>query len=542
MFMLKRGFQQPRILRTSYAGICNRMMMMTTTTTTTTTTRIGFETSPLMNIDTESSLLEKSIRLGCKTVFIRSGIGTNSDYIQNYELLSDLASTDEINIDDFLLGHSFSMNSDAKNGESSSMNDSVNKHDLGMFWVKEMNRIGKTLRKKSIDFITISLPDISYIIHEESKKEFIVQLKILCGFLNDNESNTRIGIDFSTDLLVNASNEDISNILSAIEYISDELNNSITRKDGGNSIDCFSIASNCFTQSQAKQIRKWVDERYSRQNEIHEFDSPLVIATSVLNTHYKRPALLVPPIKLKAINDTSSSIKEREDGNNINLIMKEAVEDFQRSMDRCMHLEKQYMEKLQADIGTDIVLTDLCWGHVLMQAQGRINSSEEWEYLLSSQIEPKLEKSLEALRSKNKSCSEWSTLYSGMSRYLFATLSHFHQVRKLEQCDDLVHALKNNTQNDDTLLMTLHLLDCELNLLNARQHVDRASQLSCYIGSLSSVVTKPDSIVVAGMEISDDMWNIVNKHIQQNMNEIDINSSLKSIINPIFEKYNSNVE
>ena len=79
---------------------------------------------PLLDIDQDATILEKSIRHGCKTVMVHSR-PLDEGHRQIYELLADLASTEEINIKDFQISHCISTLS---NTESTLKSQNVSVH------------------------------------------------------------------------------------------------------------------------------------------------------------------------------------------------------------------------------------------------------------------------------------------------------------------------------------------------------------------------------------------------------------------------------
>ena len=117
---------------------------------------IGYETSPLLDVDTDNALLEKSIRQGCCTVMVHSR-AADTGHNQTYELLSDLWATEEVNLDHFSITHC--LRATSATGGKSSLNAAGSPNSEAETiaqWRDELSNISVTLRHKQPDFVCLT--------------------------------------------------------------------------------------------------------------------------------------------------------------------------------------------------------------------------------------------------------------------------------------------------------------------------------------------------------------------------------------------------
>jgi len=260
----------------------------------------GFECSSYMNRDYDLTLLEKSIRYGCRTMVEKS---VAKDSSRTYELITDLAASEEYNIQDFFLVHVLKDRLQIK------------KNDMTID--QEISGIQKILRGKAIDVISLSIPSF-LLINTQSEKNDTSELVNVGNYFNDYFSQisylcskfTSLGVDLSTEWLDQASHEDIALLLNAIDnfntiHSNDEaiiVENSRVGAEGGSGkkialdpihgthrvltnnmkkIEYLSIATNALTFQSLNEIQSWAAEKGIQ-----------TIATEVLRTHSNRPGLL----------------------------------------------------------------------------------------------------------------------------------------------------------------------------------------------------------------------------------------------------------
>lgn len=121
--------------------------------------------------------------------------------------------------------------------------------------------------------------------------------------------DVKVGVDFNTEFLSNAKDEDISRAQALMVQASQNRR-----------IGCATIATNVVSFKPATKLIHW-----TRSLGIH------CIATEVLRAHSARPALVSP---LDGV-----AFQQR-------LEVSEAVEKFQRMMNACVKLEKHFIEKV----------------------------------------------------------------------------------------------------------------------------------------------------------------------------------------------------
>jgi hypothetical protein len=167
----------------------------------------GFECSSYINRDYDLTLLEKSIRYGCRTVVEKS---VAKDSSRTYELITDLAASEEYDIQDFFLTHV--------------LKDRLQKTKDTLTIDQEISGIQKILRGKAIDVISLSVPTFSFLAEKNAEKDTSDRLNV-DSYFNDYFSQisylcskfTSLGVDLSTEWLDQASHEDISLLLNAID-------------------------------------------------------------------------------------------------------------------------------------------------------------------------------------------------------------------------------------------------------------------------------------------------------------------------------------
>ena len=119
----------------------------------------------------------------------------------------------------------------------------------------------------------------------------------------------------------------------------------------------------------------------------------------------KRPGLLSLPV---------SFLTSGNESNYANLSTRDAVvqamEDLKVSMDRCFHMERQFLDKLydptEDEVGAEGLLQQLCVAHILLHIQNNLHSLEEWEYLRKTDIYPRFDAALDKIKTQSKATAE----------------------------------------------------------------------------------------------------------------------------------------
>jgi len=369
--------------------------------------RLGFESSPLADARLDCTLLEKSVRQGCRSILAR-GSGTDANTNSIFELLGDLALTEDIDLDSCLVGYCFSDGLGFREREQ-------NARSL-------METMGKG-KRSLLDYVTFPVQVESDGSIAGSVLEERASLQDALG----GPGVLKVGLDFPTAVLNGLSAASTAKLLDSLTVATSPP-------------QCLTVATNVLTASQSRGIIEW--SRGQRA-------SPplLVVSTEVLRVDSRRPALLapVPTLALSAAGRAKDS-------------MTEATNDFKHAVDRCMTLEKHFMTKLQPELpsSTLVPLTDLCWAHVLMQTQNSVQSPEEWHYLLTNQVMPKLNACTDKLKSTSKAAGDWATLYAGMARYMFTTFATV-QARRREVCLGEVQSALGFSPSFDVSASPMHL-------------------------------------------------------------------------------------
>jgi hypothetical protein len=315
------------------------------------------------------------------------------------ELLVDLRLTEEIDLDSCLVGYCFSPSSNDKNRPVGDREANAR---------KLMDSMGKE-KRSMLDYINIPVKlDESGAIAPSVLQERKLLQDALGGV-----KVVKVGLDLTTAVLSSVREEEFEQLQDSLERVK---------------VPCLTVATNVLTAEKSRRIIKRLRSRVE-----------IIVATEVLRTDFQRPSLLVP----FATDVLSPSHAKAQEG------IKAATADLKHAVDRCLTLEKHFIEKLKPEL-PDVVVTDLCWAHVLMQTQNTIQSPEEWHYFLERQVMPKLDACIEYLKRSNKPAADWATLYAGMARYMFSTFSLF-QARRRELC---LHEVLDVINSGNTFAVT----------------------------------------------------------------------------------------
>jgi hypothetical protein len=299
-----------------------------------------------------------------------------SSPLKVYELLVDLVNED-ININDFYLGHKLNAIK-----PSSANNDNTK-------WVDNVISINDILKptKRSIDYVSIPF------VHNNDN-----DINKCVSIINDINSGIEVGIDINTEYILK--NNNVVNILDN-SYNSNKLNG----------VKLLSVSTNFMTSTTANDIITWANTKGIK-----------TISTDVLNIFPQRPGILTAS---KQVILPNGQCDEQQ----------KAVDDLKKSMDTCMHAEKQFMSKLLSSSGLNP--TSICFAHILLQTQNKILYPEEWIYIVNNQINPTLSTSIDILKKANRECHEWSLIYLPMAKYMIQSFRRFLEVRKAHVLNDI---------------------------------------------------------------------------------------------------------
>jgi hypothetical protein len=218
-----------------------------------------------------------------------------------------------------------------------------------------------------------------------------------------------------------------------------------------------------------------------------------------------------------------------------------AVANFKMAMDRCMHMEKKFLQNIAPGV-EEVSPTDVCLAHVLTKTQESFRGPEEWEYILKNSVEPKLETALNVLRSKDKESSEFATLYSALSRHLFSVFLHLHQVRRLQMCSEVSEELRNIVQCDGGSSAHIYAL-LEATALNTapdgsvQAAEDNCTKLSHFAVRLSASLAKSDITLVGGTEIAVDKLGSI-AQLSPSIGEVQACEVFSRALSPVIGRFN----
>jgi hypothetical protein len=151
--------------------------------------------------------------------------------------------------------------------------DKSNKDVISM--KKEITDIQNVLRKKILDVISVPIPSTAFLnaeygwlrsdeesSHASTAKSYKLYLKKHLQHLSSEisetcDSSTNFGVDVSTPWLFRASDEDVNQLLNALdEYNMPDLDN-LEKKD----VKCVTLATNAFTFKHIKRVHEWAATR-----------------------------------------------------------------------------------------------------------------------------------------------------------------------------------------------------------------------------------------------------------------------------------------
>lgn len=343
-----------------------------------------------MSSPLDCTLLEKSIRNGCRTIVCR-GTGQDAASTSVFELLVDLALTEDIDLETSLVGYCLQGDGEDNAGSGGGSGGSGR--------TKALAELASSLGgKRILDFANIPVRltpsgaiEASCLQERETLQHDMQQ------------HGVSIGLDLQTSALSGLSAEQAEALLGSLGSLPSALP--------------VTVATNALTAPLAQRIHAALRRACHGDQERR-----LVLSTEIFKVSASpRPALLIPYPTTIAGKTT----------------MDQAVDDLKHATDRCVQLEKHFLDKMRAEM-PEVPVTDVCWGHVLLQTQHSIQSPEEWHYLLAHQIMPKLDKSSGLLRSKSKAAAEWAALHAGMARYMFSCFSTVQECRRTAVCSELV--------------------------------------------------------------------------------------------------------
>ncbi len=230
-----------------------------------------------------------------------------------------------------------------------------------------------------------------------------------------------LGIELSTEYIISNSHED------AIKHI-----NRIMKQ---NRFGAISIAFNSFTSKKALSIYNHIKKT---------FPNIIINIVELLRAHPRKPGLLFIESGYK-LGSKELKIDEKDTKLSVQSDMTQSVEDFKRSLDRCIHLEKQILAKLSNKGLTDKVnVNSFCWGNILGTAQSSILFPEEWGYVVDNTIMNELNNEKMKMDNIGTEYREWMSLYMPMAKYLFSSFLVLQNHRKYLLLVEICEAINSH--------------------------------------------------------------------------------------------------
>eukprot|EP00607_Mallomonas_marina_P007736 CAMPEP_0182416974 /NCGR_PEP_ID=MMETSP1167-20130531/1397_1 /TAXON_ID=2988 /ORGANISM="Mallomonas Sp, Strain CCMP3275" /LENGTH=322 /DNA_ID=CAMNT_0024590205 /DNA_START=566 /DNA_END=1531 /DNA_ORIENTATION=- len=203
-------------------------------------------------------------------------------------------------------------------------------------------------------------------------------------------------------------------------------------------IQIVAVALNAFTFHTALPILNWVTQS---NKSLH------TIGTDLLRGHARRPGVLSSVRKghspshfsssSSSLSSSSSSV-DNVSASSSSSQVPARLEELKAALDHCLHMEKQFLEKLKCD---SVKSEHVCWGHILTSAQDTLLYPEEWRYLKYSQVDVQWEEARKVLMKLSKAHKDWDQLHSTLLRQTFPVFEAMLEARKtdllLSICDKL---------------------------------------------------------------------------------------------------------
>ena len=369
---------------------------------------IGYECAAFADRDYDLSLLERSVRHGTCTLVVEKSRA--ADAVRTYDLLMDLASSDDVDLQRLSVVHVLAA---ASTGSEADV-------------AKEVDAVRSALRSKPLTAVLVPIGGTADVLAAAAAAT--------AG------TGTVVGLDLPTEWLAAATTDDVDKFLATLS----------SSNDIRNGCGMLSVATNAFTHRHAARVFAWARAA-----------GVPTIATELLRCHPRRPGLLSVAggrQKLTHLDPTAEGFTmNRGSGTatptnistgNINSgsdspshAQLAAVEAVKHALNACVHAEKQFLERFQQDAAAGVDAQAVCWGHILSHTQHTILYPEEWDYFHAQQVQPRLSAALERLKSQGRAQHEWTLLYGPLAKHLFASFAATLEARRLALCADTHHAL-----------------------------------------------------------------------------------------------------
>jgi len=347
---------------------------------------IGYECSAYVDNERDVANIDKILvsMPQMKSFYVT---GDRSGYHRVYETLIDATMTnDTINLNEYNIMHKLSKNSNNWKEEIDAIHEAIN--------IKHLRSV--------ILPINMDMP--------ENILEFIST--------QSGGTNILLGIELSTEYIT--------------AHTLDDAIQAVNKAIKGGKLSTVSIAFNSFTSKKALSIYNHIRKT---------FPTIRINVVDLLRAHPRKPGLLFIESGYK-LGSKEMKVDEKDTKVAVQSNITQSVEDFKRSLDRCIHLEKQVLTKLSNNGHTSKVnINSLCWGSILSKVQSDILFPEEWGYVVDHNIIDELNNEKVKLDNVGTEYREWMSLYLPMAKYLFSSFLVLQNYRKyfllVEICDAL---------------------------------------------------------------------------------------------------------
>jgi hypothetical protein len=312
-----------------------------------------------------------------------------------------LQDTDSFDIAQFTIGHTLKF--PPKHAPQKLTADSF----LVSEWKENLDNVRSRLgkRQRALDFVTIQLPLMQHVSKTEDIKSLLTEFEdyfVESPVENDSGSPltpavTRLGVDFDSNFFVGSVGLETDKLIAMLQPLADSKQ-----------LGALTVASNCLTHPHSRALLEWGAKQGIQ-----------TVATEVMRVHHRRPGVLpanfqhscthkpVDAPKKEVILADSISVADREQLCVQEIL--EAVEDFKMAMDRCLGMEKKFLEEVSC-FAVHILMTvaylmcslaqlvpkypraakvdptTVCLAHVLSGSHSQVLYADEWSFLMTKQV------------------------------------------------------------------------------------------------------------------------------------------------------------
>ncbi len=210
-------------------------------------------------------------------------------------------------------------------------------------WKENLDNVRRKLvqRERALDFVTIQLPLMQHLSKTEDIKSLLTEFEE--HFAENPVENrsglpitpavTRLGLDFDSNFFVGSPGLEVDKLIAILQPLADSRQ-----------LGALTVASNCLTYPHSHALLQWGKKQGIQ-----------TVSTEVTRVHHTRPGVLPANFQHASLHKPvdapkketfvgSSSAIDREQRCVQEIV--EAVEDFKMAMDRCIGMEKKFLEEV----------------------------------------------------------------------------------------------------------------------------------------------------------------------------------------------------